>query len=109
MSPTVKSREYKSTNIESLYLILLKTNKYTIKDFATRLSSESWDSIFNNDGNMYVDLLNHYLRIFYTSFPFNIVTERVNKNHWVTLGIRTSYSHKNVFLLSRDIDRNMKA
>ena len=52
-------------------------NKYSIEEFKTRLSYESWDCIFGNNGNMDVDslfniFLNNYLRIFYTS---NTVTQ----------------------------------
>jgi hypothetical protein len=43
-------------------------HKYSIEDFKIRLSYESWDSIFNNNGNRDVDslfnmFLNNYLRI----------------------------------------------
>jgi hypothetical protein len=54
--------------------------------------------------------LNNYLRIFYTSFPLKKVIERVNKNHWITPGLRISCNQKKyLYLLSRDSnDANMK-
>jgi hypothetical protein len=42
--------------------------------------------------------LNNYLRLFYTSFPLKKVSERGNKNHLITPGIRISCEHKkNIF------------
>jgi len=46
---------------------------YSIQEFKTRLSYESWDSIFSYNGNIDIDILfnlflNNYLRIYYTSF-----------------------------------------
>jgi uncharacterized protein with ParB-like and HNH nuclease domain len=72
------------------------------------LSYELVDKIFTSNDNMNVDwlfnmFLNNYLRIFYTSFPLKKVTGRVNKNHWITPGIRISCSHKNTFIYSAGI------
>jgi hypothetical protein len=83
--------------------IISNIHRYSIKDFKIRLSYKSWDSIFSNNSNMDVDslfnmFLNNYLRIFYTSFPLKKVTEKVNKNHWITPGIRISCNHKKIYI-----------
>jgi len=86
------------------------TNNYSIEEFKTRLSYESWDSVFGYNGNIDVDILfnsflNNYLRIFYTSFPSRKITERSNNNSWITPGIRISCRHKRcLYLLTRDSD-----
>lgn len=51
--------------------IARKINKDTISDFLNKLSSESWEGIFNNDdiNIMFNSFLNTYLKIFYSSFP----------------------------------------
>jgi competence transcription factor ComK len=46
-------------------------NNYSIEEFKTRLSYESWDSTFGYNGNIDVDVMfnsfpNKYLRILYT-------------------------------------------
>jgi hypothetical protein len=85
-------------------------NNYSIEEFKTRLSYESWDSIFGYNGNTDVDILfnsflNNYLRIFYTSFPPRKITERSNNNSWVTPGIRISCRCKSyLYLLTRNSD-----
>jgi hypothetical protein len=85
-------------------------NKYSIEEFKTRLSYESWDSIFGYNGNMDVDILfnlflNNYLRIFYTSFPSHKIIEGSNNNSWITPGIRISCRCKRcLYLLTRDSD-----
>jgi hypothetical protein len=48
-------------------------NNYLTEEFKTRLSYESWDSIFDYNGNTDVDILfnsflNNHLMIFYTIF-----------------------------------------
>jgi hypothetical protein len=77
-------------------------HKYSIEEFKIRFSFEYWINIFSNNDNMDVDtlfnmFLNNYLRIFYTSFPLKKVTERGNKNHWITPSIRISCEHKKIF------------
>jgi hypothetical protein len=56
-------------------------NKYSMEEFKSRLSYESWDSLFSNNDNVDVDslfniFLNNYLRIVYTSFPLIKIIER---------------------------------
>ena len=48
-------------------------NNYSIEEFKTRLSCESWESVLSRNRNIDVDTLfnsfiNDYLRLFYTSF-----------------------------------------
>jgi hypothetical protein len=70
-----------------------KTNKYSMLDFITKLSYESWDAVFSSEGvnTMFNSFLNIYLRIFNSSFPFETVinNNKDNKN-WITPGIKTS-------------------
>jgi len=83
-----------------------KINKYTISDFIDKLSCESWDSIFDSEdvNAMFNSFLNIYLRIFYSSFPLQKVTNcNNNDNNWITLGIKTSRRHKrDLYLISRN-------
>jgi len=85
-------------------------NNYSIEEFKTRLSYESWDSIFSCNGNIDTGTLfnlfhNNYLRIFYTSFPSCKIIERSNNNSWLTPGIRISCKHKRcLYLLTKDSD-----
>jgi hypothetical protein len=90
--------------------IIRNINKYSVEEFKTRLSYESWDNIFSYNGNMDVDslfnsFLNDYLRIFYTSFPSHKSVKRSNNNSWITPGIRISCRRKKcLYLLTRDSD-----
>jgi exonuclease III len=79
-----------------------RINKYTISDFTFKLSNESWDSIFNNEdvNLMFNSFLNTYLRIFDLSFPFISKKSGVQKNHWITLGIKTSCKRKRELFLT---------
>jgi hypothetical protein len=85
-------------------------NNYSIEDFKTRLSYESWDSVFGYNENIDVDILfnsflNNYLRIFYTSFLLRKITERSNNKSWITLGIKISCRCKIcLYLHARDSD-----
>ena len=84
-------------------------NNYSIEEFKTRLSYESWDSIFGYSGNVDIDnilfnlFLNNYLRIFCASFPPCKTNERSNNNSFLTSGIRISYRCKRcLYLLTKD-------
>jgi len=85
-------------------------NNYSIEEFNTRLSYESWDSIFSCNGNIDTDTLchlfhNNYLRIFYTSFPSRKIIERSNNNSWLTPDIRISCKRKRcLYLLTKVSD-----
>jgi hypothetical protein len=89
--------------------IIRNINKYPIEEFKTRLSYEFWDNIFGSNGNLDVDslfnsFLNNYLRIFYTSFPHQKITERSSNNSWITPGIKISCRKKYPYLLTRGSD-----
>jgi len=92
------------------FRIIRNINKYTIGEFKTRLSHESWDNIFGSNGNMDIEslfnlFLNNYLRIFYTSFPPQKITERSINNSWITPCIRISCRGKKCrYLLTRVSD-----
>ena len=85
-------------------------NNYSIEEFKTKLSYESWDSIFSCDGTIDTDTLfnlfhNNYLRIFYTNFPSHKIIDRSNNNSWLTRGIRISCNRKRcLYLLTKDSD-----
>ena len=60
-------------------------NSYSVEEFKTKLSYESWESVFNYNENINVDtlfnsFLNDYLRLFYASFPPCKIAERSNNN-----------------------------
>ena len=90
--------------------IIRNINNYSVEEFKTRLSYESWDSIFGYNGDIDVDIvfksfLNNYLRIFYTSFPPLKIIERSNNKSWIIPGIRISCRRKRcLYLLTRDSD-----
>jgi hypothetical protein len=54
---------------------LRKMNKYSIEEFMTNLSYESWDNIFVDDDvdTIFKNFLNTYLRILYYSFEKSTV------------------------------------
>jgi len=85
-------------------------NNYSIEEFKTRLSYESWDSIFSCNGIIDTDTLfnlfhNNYPRIFYNSFPSHKIIDRSNNNSWLTPGIRSSCKRKRcLYLLTKDSD-----
>jgi len=90
--------------------IMRNINNYSIEEFKTRLSYESWESIFKCNGNIDSNTLfnlfhNNYLRIFNTSFPSHMIIERSNNNSWLTPGIRISCKHKRcLYLLTNNSD-----
>ena len=79
-------------------------NNYSIGEFKTRLSYESWNSNFSCNGNVDTDTLfnllhNNYLRTFYASFRSHKIIERSNNNSWLTPGIRISCKRKRCLYL----------
>ena len=69
-----------------------KINKYTIADFQSNLSYETWEHVFDGyDVNeIFNTFLNTFLRIYYSRFPLIRVKNKMNQNSWVTPGIITS-------------------
>ena len=79
-------------------------NEYSINEFRTNLSYETWDCVFGLKNNPDVDtlfnsFLNNYLRIFHNHFPQHKFIKRHNHTPWMTLGIRTSCKHKRLLHL----------
>ena len=83
-------------------------NTYSVEEFITKLSYESWGNIFSHNGNSDVDtlfnaFLSDYLRLFYTSFPICKKSKRSNNNPWITPGIRISCKCKRyLYLLTKN-------
>jgi len=57
-------------------------------DFQTKLSFESWESVFENNDRHYISVLNTYLRILYSSFRIKKLNIRTKSDTWITLGMR---------------------
>jgi len=87
-------------------------NTYSVEEFKSRLSYESWGNIFGHNGNIDVDtlfnsFLSDYLRLFYTSFPSRRKSERSNNNNWITPGTRISCKCKrSLYLLTKNSDND---
>ena len=85
-------------------------NTYSVEEFKSRLSYESWESVFSHNESANVDtlfnsFLNDYLSLFYASFPPCKISERSNNNSWITPGIRTSCKRKRfLYLLTKNSD-----
>jgi hypothetical protein len=75
-------------------------NKYSIYDFLTKLSYESWEAVFNDsDVNLsFNDFLNIFLRHFHSSFPLKQKLKNKSKP-WITPGIIVSCKRKRVLYL----------
>ena len=91
--------------------IIRNFSKEYIHDFQSKLSYESWDTIFgeNNVDKIFNNFHNIVLRIFYSSFPKRTIQVQKKKDCvWMTKGLKTSISHKReLYLISRD-SRNPK-
>lgn len=57
-------------------------------DFQIKLSSESWEIVFENNDRHNISVLNTYLSILYSSFPIKKLNTTTKSNTWITLGIR---------------------
>ena len=85
-------------------------NTYSVEEFKTKLSYESWESVFSQNENTNVDILfnsflNNYLRSFCASFLPRKISKRSNNNSWITPGIRTSCKRKRfLYLLTKNSD-----
>ena len=81
-----------------------KMDKFAISDFIFKLSSESWEDVFDsNDVTlMFNKFLNTHLNIFHSSFPTVRSTTKNYVNNWITPGIKTSCKRKReLFLLTK--------
>jgi hypothetical protein len=76
--------------------LIKKIDKFSIIDFNTKLSYETWEDIFaeNNVNTIFNKLLNTYLRIFYFSFPLKEVNHKSCNKAWPTPGINISHVNK---------------
>ena len=99
---------YVNLQLQNHIYTIRNINNYSIEEFKTKLSYESWDSIFGYNGNIDLDILfnlflNNYLRTLYTSFPPHKIIARSNNNSWITPGRRISCRRKrSLYLLTRD-------
>jgi ribosomal protein L33 len=87
-----------------------KIDHYTVTEFLTQLSYETWDEIFaNKDVNqIFNSFLNNYFRIFNASFPK--VSKHISAKSDITLvtkGIKMSCKHKRELYLMMKNSRNM--
>jgi hypothetical protein len=83
---------------------LRRMDKFTIPDFVTKLSNESWEGVFNNDdvNLMFNYFLNIYLKIFHSNFPLVRAKTRNHNNNLKTLGIKTLCKRKReLFIITR--------
>jgi hypothetical protein len=78
------------------YRLIRNINDHTINDFLTKLSYETWDTIFSTDdvNKMFNSFLDTYLKMFYSSFPLKRIHINKKQRNWITLGILTSCKHK---------------
>jgi len=80
-------------------------NKSNIQDFQSKLSYETWDTIFgeNDVDKIFNNFHDNFLRIFYSSFPKIKIQSKENKIGWMTKGIKISIKQKReLYLNSRD-------
>jgi len=58
------------------YRLIRNTNGHTINDFLTKLSYETWDTVFSTDdvNIMFNCFIDTYLKMFYSSFPLKKFT-----------------------------------
>jgi len=87
-------------------IIIIFTSLGTLDlDFNFKLTYESWDNVFSyDDVNLsFNNFLNIYLRIFYSSFPFEKIHHTSHTKACLTQGIKTSCTNKRMlFLISRN-------
>ena len=78
------------------YMLIRKINDHTKNNFFTKLSYETWDTVFSTDdvNIMFNSFLDTYLKMYYSSFPLKRVhINNIHKN-WITSGILTSCKPK---------------
>ena len=100
-----------NSQVQDYYMYTTRDiNEYSINEFRTNLSYETWECIFDFKNNLDVDtlfnsFLNNYLKIFYNHFTQRTFIKRHNYTPWMTLGIRTSCKLKRLlYLYTRSSD-----
>jgi hypothetical protein len=71
---------YNLRPLSKKYRLIRNINDHTINDFLTKLSCETWDTVFSTDdvNIMFNSFLYIYLKMFYSSFELKRVS--INKN-----------------------------
>jgi len=77
-------------------------NSFTIYEFQSILSMESWEDIFEgSDTNViFNNFLNLYLKIFYACFTKSKINSAHGYNPWTTKGIKVSCHNKRILYMS---------
>jgi hypothetical protein len=90
------------------YRLTRNINDHAINEFLTKLSYESWDTIFSTDdvSIMFNSFLDTYLKMFYSSFPLKKVHISKKHKNWITLGILTSCKHKRELFTACRVNNN---
>jgi len=79
-------------------------NECTLSEFQSKLSYESWDSVFNGEDvdTIFNEFINTYLRVFHHSFPCKRFSSNQNMKPWISRGIIVSSQHKrDLYMLCR--------
>jgi hypothetical protein len=92
----ISLHSYNSRPPSKKYRLTTNINDHTINDFLTKLSYETWDTIFSTDdvNIMFHSFLDTYLKMFYSNFPLKKVHISNEHKNWITWGILTSCKHK---------------
>jgi len=87
------------SNIEPSYI--RNVNKNTIAEFQLQLSWEQWDNTFgnNNVNDKFNNVLNTYLRCYYSSFLKKEINSNATHNQWITEGIKNSCKKRRNFFI----------
>jgi len=90
------------------YQTVRKIDKYTVADFVTKFSYETWDAVFDSSDtdSKFNCFLNTHLRIFYLSFPLMRVKNSTKNKTWVTVFSHNIYYHFSYLLLTTQINSN---
>jgi hypothetical protein len=90
--------------------IIRQVNDNTIAQFKLNLSYENWTETFTEDNIdiNFKNLLNTYLRIFNSTFPYKRIYPNRNRNAWITKGIKISSKRKKTLYILSNITQNPK-
>jgi hypothetical protein len=92
-------------NDNNCFYCTRKINKSLVLEFNFKLTYDSWDNVFlYDDVNLsFNNILNTYLRIFYSTFPIKKIHYTSHTKAWLIQGIKTSCINKRkLFLNSRN-------